>query len=66
MNLKNQKKRSGQYATSEEELTKYKDTHPIINDILSLEPKKFYLPTSRLPALINPDTGQFILHLTNL
>ena len=66
MNLseKPKKTKSGQYATSEEELTKYKDTHPIINDILSFRTIKKILSTygEALPTLINPDTGR--IHTT--
>ena len=66
MNLseKPKKTKSGQYATSEEELTKYKDTHPIINDILSFRTIKKILSTyvEALPELINPETGR--IHTT--
>ncbi len=66
MNLseKPKKTKSGQYATSEEELIKYKNAHPIINDILSFRTIKKILSTyvEALPALINTDTGR--IHTT--
>lgn len=49
-----------QYSTSEEELLKYKDKHPIIDKILEFRSIKKLLSTyiEALPALVNPKTGR--------
>ncbi len=49
-----------QYSTSEEELLKYKDKHPIIDKILEFRSIKKLLSTyiEALPALVSPKTGR--------
>ncbi len=49
-----------QYSTSEEELLKYRDKHPIIDKILEFRSLKKLLSTyiEALPMLINPKTGK--------
>jgi len=49
-----------QYATSEDELLKYKDKHPIINKILEFRSLKKLLSTyvEALPLLVNRKTGK--------
>ncbi len=49
-----------QFATGEEELLKYQDTHPIVNEILTYRSLKKLITTyiDALPKLINPKTGK--------
>ncbi|HCC94093.1 MAG TPA: DNA polymerase I, partial [Flavobacteriaceae bacterium] len=57
---KAKKTKTGQYATGEEILSKLKDKHPIINDILEYRQlqklKSTYIDA--LPELVNPKTGR--------
>ena len=64
LNKKPKKTKSGQYATSEEELLKLKTTHPIINEILTYRAIKKLLSTyvDALPNLVNPKTQK--IHTT--
>jgi len=61
---KAKKTKTGQYATGEEVISKLKDKHPIINDILQYRQlqklKSTYIDA--LPELVNPTTGR--LHTT--
>ncbi len=52
--------KTGQYSTSEDELLKYKDKHPIINAILDYRGlvKLVSTYTEALPQLVNPKTGR--------
>ena len=61
---KPKKTKSGQYATSEEELIKLKDTHPIIEEILLFRGIKKLLSTyvDALPEMVNLNTGR--IHTT--
>ena len=61
---KPKKTKSGQYATSEEELIKLKDSHPIINEILDYRGIKKLLSTyvNALPLLVNKKT--YKIHTT--
>ena len=58
LSKKPRKTKSGQYSTSEEELLKLKDAHPIINEILSFRGIKKLLSTyvDALPLLVNEKT----------
>ena len=64
LSKKPKKTKSGQYATSEEELLKLKDIHPIIEEILSFRGIKKLLSTyvDALPDLVNPQTHR--IHTT--
>ena len=64
LSKKPKKTKSGQYSTSEEELTKIKDTHPIIKEILDFRGIKKLLSTyvDALPELIKKTTGR--IHTT--
>ena len=64
LSKKPKKTKSGQYSTSEEELTKIKDTHPIIKEILNFRGIKKLLSTyvDALPELIKKTTGR--IHTT--
>ncbi|WP_322971005.1 DNA polymerase I [Faecalibacter sp. LW9] len=57
---KAKKTKTGQYATGEEVISKLKDKHPIINDILQYRQlqklKSTYIDA--LPELVNPKTGR--------
>ena len=60
LSKKPKKTKSGQYSTSEEELTKIKDVHPIINEILTFRGIKKLLSTyvDALPQLVEKTTGR--------
>tara|TARA_B100000927_G_scaffold98366_2_gene79586 strand:- start:11279 stop:14044 length:2766 start_codon:yes stop_codon:yes gene_type:complete len=64
LSKKPKKTKSGQYSTSEEELTKIKDAHPIINEILTFRGIKKLLSTyiDALPDLVEKTTGR--IHTT--
>ncbi len=64
LSKKPRKTKSGQYATSEEELLKLKDIHPIIEEVLRFRGIKKLLSTyvDALPALVNAKTGK--IHTT--
>tara|TARA_B100001142_G_scaffold281834_1_gene293836 strand:- start:19800 stop:22583 length:2784 start_codon:yes stop_codon:yes gene_type:complete len=64
LSKKPKKTKSGQYSTSEETLLKLKDTHPIIEQILTFRGVKKLLSTyiDALPELINPLTKR--IHTT--
>jgi len=64
LSKKPRKTKSGQYATSEEELLKLKDTHLIIDEILSFRGIKKLLSTyvDALPLLVNEKTSR--IHTT--
>tara|TARA_B100000963_G_scaffold203480_1_gene177215 strand:+ start:13726 stop:16488 length:2763 start_codon:yes stop_codon:yes gene_type:complete len=64
LSKKPKKTKSGQYSTSEEELTKIKDAHPIIKEILNFRGIKKLLSTyvDALPELIEKTTGR--IHTT--
>ena len=57
---KAKKTKTGQYSTSESELEKYQDTHPIINKILDQRGLKKLLSTyiDAFPQLVNERTGK--------
>ena len=61
---KPKKTKSGQYSTSEETLLKLKETHPIIEAILSFRAIKKLVSTyvDALPELVNPNTKR--IHTT--
>ena len=58
LSKKPKKTKSGQYSTSEEILLKLKDTHPIIDEILTFRGVKKLLSTyvDALPVLVNTET----------
>ena len=60
LSKKPKKTKSGQYSTSEEELKKIKDAHPIINEILTFRGIKKLLSTyvDALPELVEKTTGR--------
>tara|TARA_B100002052_G_scaffold43020_1_gene35820 strand:- start:459845 stop:462610 length:2766 start_codon:yes stop_codon:yes gene_type:complete len=60
LSKKPKKTKSGQYSTSEEELKKIKDAHPIINEILTFRGVKKLLSTyvDALPELVEKTTGR--------
>ncbi len=64
LSKKPKKTKSGQYSTSEETLLKLKDSHPIIEQILTFRGIKKLLSTyiDALPELINPRTQR--IHTT--
>ena len=64
LNKKPKKTKSGQYATSEEELLKLKGKHPIIEEILTFRGIKKLLSTyvDALPNLVNTETHR--IHTT--
>ena len=64
LSKKPRKTKSGQYATSEEELIKLKESHPIIEEILNFRGIKKLLSTyvDALPALVNDKTRR--IHTT--
>jgi len=64
LSKKPKKTKSGQYATSEEELLKIKDKHPVIEKILAFRGIKKLLSTyvDALPELVNPKTQR--IHTT--
>ena len=64
LSKKPKKTKSGQYATSEEELLKIKNKHPIIEKILAFRGIKKLLSTyvDALPDLVNPKTQR--IHTT--
>ncbi len=64
LSKKPKKTKSGQYSTSEEELKKIKDAHPIINEILTFRGLKKLLSTyiDALPDLVEKTTGR--IHTT--
>jgi DNA polymerase-1 len=64
LSKKPKKTKSGQYSTSEETLLKLKDTHPIIDEILTFRGVKKLLSTyvDALPELVNTETKR--IHTT--
>lgn len=64
LSKKPKKTKSGQYSTSEETLLKLKDTHPIIEEILTFRGVKKLLSTyvDALPELVNTETKR--IHTT--
>ena len=64
LSKKPKKTKSGQYSTSEEELKKIKNAHPIINEILTFRGIKKLLSTyvDALPELVEKTTGR--IHTT--
>jgi DNA polymerase-1 len=60
LSKKPKKTKSGQYSTSEEELKKIKNAHPIINEILTFRGIKKLLSTyvDALPELVEKTTGR--------
>ena len=64
LSKKPKKTKSGQYSTSEETLLKLKDTHPIIDEILTFRGVKKLLSTyvDALPELVNNETKR--IHTT--
>ena len=64
LSKKPKKTKSGQYSTSEEILLKLKDTHPIIDEILTFRGVKKLLSTyvDALPELVNTETKR--IHTT--
>ena len=64
LSKKPKKTKSGQFATSEEELLKLKGMHPIIKEILTFRGIKKLLSTyiDALPDLVNPQTNR--IHTT--
>ena len=64
LSKKPKKTKSGQYSTSEETLLKLKDTHPVIDEILTFRGVKKLLSTyvDALPELVNTETKR--IHTT--
>ncbi|NPA45881.1 MAG: DNA polymerase I [Chlorobi bacterium] len=61
---KPKKTKTGQYSTSEETLSKYRHSHPVINDILEWRQLQKLLNTyvEALPKQIHPATGKVHTH----